>query len=140
MGAVTGQALPPPQVSDKFAFGLFDLDWDVFTQHIEGAVNRVPVLEKTGVKSTVCGPGEWGGLGAGGWADPGAGLRQAQTWVSLPSLVPSFQQPWVVGIAPLLFVSQRPELGQGRNLPLMSKRPGFFPPQCELLLMSSLGS
>ncbi|NXV49406.1 SARDH protein, partial [Uria aalge] len=45
------------EVSEKFAFGLFDLDWDVFTQHIEGAVNRVPVLEKTGIKSTVCGPG-----------------------------------------------------------------------------------
>ncbi|XP_066222856.1 sarcosine dehydrogenase, mitochondrial [Saccopteryx leptura] len=44
------------EVSDKFAFGLFDLDWDVFTQHIEGAINRVPVLERTGVKSTVCGP------------------------------------------------------------------------------------
>uniref|UniRef100_A0A803T4C4 L-amino-acid oxidase n=1 Tax=Anolis carolinensis TaxID=28377 RepID=A0A803T4C4_ANOCA len=41
---------------DKFAFGLFDLDWDVFMQHIEGAINRVPVLEKTGIKSTVCGP------------------------------------------------------------------------------------
>jgi len=45
------------QVSEKFAFGLFDLDWDVFMQHIEGAINRVPVLEKTGIKSTVCGPG-----------------------------------------------------------------------------------
>ena len=33
----------------------------MFTQHIEGAINRVPVLEKTGIKSTVCGPGEWGG-------------------------------------------------------------------------------
>ncbi|KAM5328827.1 sarcosine dehydrogenase, mitochondrial isoform 2-T2 [Glossophaga mutica] len=44
------------EVSDKFAFGLFDLDWDVFAQHIEGAIHRVPVLEKTGVKSTVCGP------------------------------------------------------------------------------------
>ncbi|KAM9722394.1 sarcosine dehydrogenase, mitochondrial isoform 3-T3 [Dama dama] len=44
------------EVLDKFAFGLFDLDWDVFTQHIEGAINRVPVLEKTGIKSTVCGP------------------------------------------------------------------------------------
>ncbi|XP_032706749.1 sarcosine dehydrogenase, mitochondrial-like, partial [Lontra canadensis] len=44
------------EVSDNFAFGLFDLDWDVFGPHIEGAVNRVPVLEKTGVKSTVCGP------------------------------------------------------------------------------------
>lgn len=46
-------------MSDTFSFGLFDLDWEVFTQHIEGAINRVPVLEKTGVKSTVCGPGEW---------------------------------------------------------------------------------
>ncbi|XP_053329646.1 sarcosine dehydrogenase, mitochondrial isoform X2 [Spea bombifrons] len=44
------------EVSDTFAFGLFDLDWDVFTQHIQGAVNRVPALEKTGIKSTVCGP------------------------------------------------------------------------------------
>lgn len=56
-----GSFPPCPQVSDDFAFGLFDLDWDVFTQHIEGAINRVPVLEKTGIKSTVCGPGEWGG-------------------------------------------------------------------------------
>lgn len=44
-------------MSDKFAFSLFDLDWDVFMQHIEGAINRVPVLEQTGIKSTVCGPG-----------------------------------------------------------------------------------
>ncbi|XP_043106264.1 sarcosine dehydrogenase, mitochondrial [Puntigrus tetrazona] len=43
-------------VSDKFAFSLFDLDWDVFMQHIDGAVNRVPSLEQTGIKSTVCGP------------------------------------------------------------------------------------
>uniref|UniRef100_A0A3Q3LUE0 Sarcosine dehydrogenase n=1 Tax=Mastacembelus armatus TaxID=205130 RepID=A0A3Q3LUE0_9TELE len=44
------------EVSDKFAFSLFDLDWDVFMQHIEGAINRVPVLEQIGIKSTVCGP------------------------------------------------------------------------------------
>lgn len=44
------------QVSDKFAFSLFDLDWDVFSAHIEGACNRVPVIAETGVKSTVCGP------------------------------------------------------------------------------------
>ena len=71
-----GSFPPCPQVSDEFAFGLFDLDWDVFTQHIEGAINRVPVLEKTGIKSTVCGPGEWGGpeLGAGGsWPPPECG-------------------------------------------------------------------
>ncbi|XP_066953751.1 sarcosine dehydrogenase, mitochondrial-like [Macrobrachium rosenbergii] len=39
-----------------FAFGLYELDWDVFSAHIEGAMNRVPVLEQTGIKSTVCGP------------------------------------------------------------------------------------
>uniref|UniRef100_A0A8C2T6B8 Sarcosine dehydrogenase n=1 Tax=Coturnix japonica TaxID=93934 RepID=A0A8C2T6B8_COTJA len=44
------------EVSEKFAFSLFDLDWDVFMQHIQGAINRVPVLERTGIKSTVCGP------------------------------------------------------------------------------------
>uniref|UniRef100_A0A6Q2YJ47 Sarcosine dehydrogenase n=1 Tax=Esox lucius TaxID=8010 RepID=A0A6Q2YJ47_ESOLU len=47
------------KVSDAFAFSLFDLDWDVFIQHIEGAINRVPALEQTGIKSTVCGPGKY---------------------------------------------------------------------------------
>jgi sarcosine dehydrogenase len=43
-------------VKKDFAFSLFDLDWDVFGVSINGAVNRVPVLEKVGIKSTVCGP------------------------------------------------------------------------------------
>ncbi|XP_032227351.2 sarcosine dehydrogenase, mitochondrial [Nematostella vectensis] len=43
-------------VKKDFAFSLFDLDWDVFSVHIEGACNRVPVIAETGVKSTVCGP------------------------------------------------------------------------------------
>lgn len=43
-------------VKNDFAFSLFELDWDVFSQHVEGAVNRVPVIGNTGVKSTVCGP------------------------------------------------------------------------------------
>ena len=30
----------------EFAFGLFELDYDVFGVHIEGAVNRVPCLEQ----------------------------------------------------------------------------------------------
>ncbi len=46
------------QVPKDFAFTLYDLDWDVFTFNIEGAINRVPAIETTGVKSTVCGPGE----------------------------------------------------------------------------------
>ena len=46
-------------MKNDFAFSLFDLDWDVFSVHVEGACNRVPAIEMTGVKSTVCGPGEW---------------------------------------------------------------------------------
>nr|CAG4640629.1 EOG090X014D [Eulimnadia texana] len=49
-----------PPIIDKVAsdavFSLYELDWDVFGVHIQGAINRVPVLERTGIKSTVCGP------------------------------------------------------------------------------------
>ncbi|MPC31556.1 Sarcosine dehydrogenase, mitochondrial [Portunus trituberculatus] len=44
------------RLDKDFSFGLYELDWDVFGAHIEGAINRVPVLERTGIKSTVCGP------------------------------------------------------------------------------------
>lgn len=44
------------QLPLDFAFGLYDLDWDVFGTHIESGIHRVPVLEHTGIKSTVCGP------------------------------------------------------------------------------------
>eukprot|EP00603_Paraphysomonas_imperforata_P002901 CAMPEP_0114428998 /NCGR_PEP_ID=MMETSP0103-20121206/9239_1 /TAXON_ID=37642 ORGANISM="Paraphysomonas imperforata, Strain PA2" /NCGR_SAMPLE_ID=MMETSP0103 /ASSEMBLY_ACC=CAM_ASM_000201 /LENGTH=887 /DNA_ID=CAMNT_0001598281 /DNA_START=162 /DNA_END=2825 /DNA_ORIENTATION=- len=43
-------------VLPDFSFSLFDLDWDVFAAHIVGAVQRLPVLETTGIQSTVCGP------------------------------------------------------------------------------------
>ena len=33
------------QLERDFAFGLYELDYDVFGVHIEGAVNRVPCLE-----------------------------------------------------------------------------------------------
>lgn len=84
-------------MSDKFAFGLFDLDWDVFGQHIEGAIHRVPVLEKTGIKSTVCGPGEGGG-------EPAPGR---------PCL-----RPGPSGRPFLLPAGQGPELHLGRALPM----------------------
>ena len=48
------------QVKKDFAFSLFDLDWDVFLQHVEGACRRVPAISETGVKSTVSGPGMCG--------------------------------------------------------------------------------
>ncbi|XP_023344278.1 sarcosine dehydrogenase, mitochondrial isoform X2 [Eurytemora carolleeae] len=44
------------QIEKDFAFGLYELDYDVFGVHIQGAVNRLPCLEKSGIKSTVCGP------------------------------------------------------------------------------------
>nr|CAG4644567.1 EOG090X014D [Leptodora kindtii] len=44
------------QIPKDAAFSLYELDWDVFGVHIEGAINRCPVLERTGIKSTVCGP------------------------------------------------------------------------------------
>jgi len=44
------------RIQKEFAFGLYELDYDVFGVHIEGAVNRVPCLEHSGIKSTVCGP------------------------------------------------------------------------------------
>ncbi|KAG8194546.1 hypothetical protein JTE90_013293 [Oedothorax gibbosus] len=44
------------KVEKNFAFGLFELDWEVFGLHLEKSMHRLPALEKTGVKSTVCGP------------------------------------------------------------------------------------
>uniref|UniRef100_H2ZAI7 FAD dependent oxidoreductase domain-containing protein n=1 Tax=Ciona savignyi TaxID=51511 RepID=H2ZAI7_CIOSA len=45
-----------PNVSTNFAFGLYDMDWDLFSVHSESAVNRIPAVEKTGIHSTVNGP------------------------------------------------------------------------------------
>ena len=39
-----------------FAFGLYDLDYDVFDSLYQGHMKRMPVLETIGVKSTICGP------------------------------------------------------------------------------------
>lgn len=115
MGGVIGRSRLP-QVSHKFAFGLFDLDWDVFTQHIEGAINRVPVLEKTGVKSTVCGPGE---------REPGGGR-----WGAGPA-----GSSWV----PLLPVASPADLVVGTAVPSLQAgtprgtQPGCLLPPCEPL-------
>ena len=44
------------EVDPEFAFGLFELDWDVFSVHLENGAQRVPVIAETGIKSEVCGP------------------------------------------------------------------------------------
>mmetsp|Transcript_78243 Transcript_78243/g.171538 ORF Transcript_78243/g.171538 Transcript_78243/m.171538 type:complete len:911 (-) Transcript_78243:312-3044(-) len=43
-------------VDPHFHFGLFDLDWDTFNQNLEGHIQRCPLIETLGIKSTVCGP------------------------------------------------------------------------------------
>ncbi|CAK9108191.1 unnamed protein product [Durusdinium trenchii] len=45
-----------PDVDPQFAFGLFELDYDTFGQNLAGHMQRCPVIEETGIKSTVCGP------------------------------------------------------------------------------------
>uniref|UniRef100_H2ZAI5 FAD dependent oxidoreductase domain-containing protein n=1 Tax=Ciona savignyi TaxID=51511 RepID=H2ZAI5_CIOSA len=45
-----------PNLPKDFAFGLYDMDWDLFSVHSESAVNRIPAVEKTGIHSTVNGP------------------------------------------------------------------------------------
>lgn len=45
-----------PDVDPKFAFGLFELDYDTFGQNLAGHMQRCPIIEETGIKSTVCGP------------------------------------------------------------------------------------
>ena len=35
-----------------FAFSLYELDWDVFGVHIEGAMHRLPILQEIGVFCT----------------------------------------------------------------------------------------
>ncbi|XP_063689445.1 sarcosine dehydrogenase, mitochondrial-like [Bolinopsis microptera] len=48
--------LLPDGVAKDFAFGLYELDWDTFGFNIEACIKRVPIIEYTGLKSTVCGP------------------------------------------------------------------------------------
>jgi sarcosine dehydrogenase len=45
-----------PNVDPEFAFGLFELDYETFGQNLAGHIQRCPVVENTGIKSTVCGP------------------------------------------------------------------------------------
>jgi len=43
-------------VPNDFQFQLFDDDWDHFEQHLVQAIERIPALEKTGVKQMINGP------------------------------------------------------------------------------------
>lgn len=44
------------EAEPNFAFSLYDLNWDIFSQHLEKAIELIPALNTTGIKSVVCGP------------------------------------------------------------------------------------
>lgn len=43
-------------VPNDFNFGLYDLDWSVFDQHVKATEELCPAFATAGIKSTVCGP------------------------------------------------------------------------------------
>lgn len=44
------------KVPDNLSFHLYELDWDVFSVHMNSATSLCPKLASVGIKSTVCGP------------------------------------------------------------------------------------
>nr|CAD7572946.1 unnamed protein product [Timema californicum] len=56
MGGYESNPIMLDQVPADFHFGLYELDWTVFSAHMSGAVSLVPVFATAGIKSTVCGP------------------------------------------------------------------------------------
>lgn len=43
-------------VANDFNFGLYDLDWSIFDQHVKATEELCPAFATAGIKSTVCGP------------------------------------------------------------------------------------
>lgn len=44
------------KMPENFAFDLFELDWSMFTDHMNNATELIPSFGTAGVKSSVCGP------------------------------------------------------------------------------------
>lgn len=44
------------RVENDSSFSLYDLDWETFDSHVDGAVELLPAFGSVGIKSTVCGP------------------------------------------------------------------------------------
>ncbi|KAK5643150.1 hypothetical protein RI129_006995 [Pyrocoelia pectoralis] len=44
------------EVQQDFAFGLYELDLDIFGIHLKEANGLTPIMEKVGIKSNICGP------------------------------------------------------------------------------------
>ncbi|XP_039268974.2 sarcosine dehydrogenase, mitochondrial-like isoform X2 [Styela clava] len=44
------------KVPNDFAFSLYDMDWEQFEVHMKSATDLMPCIEKSGIRSTLCGP------------------------------------------------------------------------------------
>lgn len=56
MGGYENNPILLDRVSKDFSFGLYDLDWSTFDEHVKAAVKICPEFGRAGIKSTVCGP------------------------------------------------------------------------------------
>ncbi|XP_046739990.1 sarcosine dehydrogenase, mitochondrial isoform X1 [Diprion similis] len=56
MGGYEPNPIILQSVPNDFNFGLYELDWNVFSTHIDGATELVPQFSTAGIRSTVCGP------------------------------------------------------------------------------------
>lgn len=56
MGGYETNPILLDKVEDDFQFGLYDLDWSTFEEHVKGAEELCPAFGQAGIKSTVCGP------------------------------------------------------------------------------------
>ncbi|XP_037027162.1 sarcosine dehydrogenase, mitochondrial-like [Bradysia coprophila] len=43
-------------VENDSSFSLYDLDWETFDSHVDGAIELLPAFGSVGIKCTVCGP------------------------------------------------------------------------------------
>ncbi|KAG4075763.1 hypothetical protein HA402_003589 [Bradysia odoriphaga] len=44
------------RVENDSSFSLYDLDWETFDSHVDGAIELLPAFGSVGIKCTVCGP------------------------------------------------------------------------------------
>lgn len=56
MGGYESNPIVLDRVPTDFHFGLYELDWSTFEDHIKGSEALCPVFATAGVKTTICGP------------------------------------------------------------------------------------
>lgn len=56
MGGYETNPILLDRVPTDFHFGLYELDWSTFDNHVKGSTDLCPAFGRAGIKSTVCGP------------------------------------------------------------------------------------